>query len=69
MVIVGAESVVENGGIVSQIGTFQIAMIAKVREGVGGTTCYLLLCQHIPVLVQILIYIAMSAALLCWFRN
>ncbi len=32
MVIVGAESVVENGGIVSQIGTFQIAMIAKVRE-------------------------------------
>ncbi len=36
MVIVGAESVVENGGIVSQIGTFQIAMIAKVRERGGG---------------------------------
>ncbi len=32
MIIVGAESVVENGGVVSQIGTFQIAMIAKVRE-------------------------------------
>ncbi len=36
MVIVGAESVVENGGIISQIGTFQMAMIAKVRWGIFG---------------------------------
>ncbi|KAG1433512.1 hypothetical protein G6F57_022095 [Rhizopus arrhizus] len=29
MVFVGAEGVVENGGIVNKIGTFQIALVAK----------------------------------------
>jgi translation initiation factor eIF-2B subunit alpha len=30
MVIVGAEGVVENGGVISRLGTYQIAMLAKV---------------------------------------
>lgn len=29
MVFVGAEGVVENGGVVNKIGTFQIALVAK----------------------------------------
>jgi translation initiation factor eIF-2B subunit alpha len=30
MVIVGAEGVVENGGVISRLGTYQLAMLAKV---------------------------------------
>jgi translation initiation factor eIF-2B subunit alpha len=29
MVFVGAEGVVENGGVINQIGTYQIALVAK----------------------------------------
>jgi len=32
MVMVGAEGVVENGGIINQIGTYQIAVVAKAAN-------------------------------------
>lgn len=32
MVIVGAEGVVENGGVISRLGTYQLAMLAKVTS-------------------------------------
>jgi len=32
MVIVGAEGVVENGGVISRLGTYQIALLAKAME-------------------------------------
>ncbi len=32
MVLVGAEGVVENGGLINQIGTYQIAVVAKAAK-------------------------------------
>jgi translation initiation factor eIF-2B subunit alpha len=32
MVIVGAEGVVENGGIISRLGTYQIGLLAKAKQ-------------------------------------
>ncbi len=72
MVIVGAESVVENGGIVSLIGTFQIAMVAKVRKGlvVRPVFCCSVLSVYTYSSSNTYIYVyGYGCALLCWFRN